>query len=94
MRNEYYSLSKLLDNWKKIIKTNNKELKIKLTSKQYYELTKLCNYLDSEDQTTLQNFILVVAFEYFINNYYYEEISDIIMDNKISFTRGDMICQP
>ena len=69
-------------------------LKIKLTSKQYYELTKLCNYLDSEDQTTLQNFILVVAFEYFINNYSYEEISDIIMDHKISFTRGDMICQP
>ena len=81
---DYYYIEQLINNWKKNIKTNNKEIKAKINSKQYYKLTELCNYLDYKDKLTLQKFILALSFEYLLENNTFEEIEDLIMDGGIS----------
>lgn len=78
-------LNNIVSEWINDIENNNKNFNVPLNSRQYYQLTELCDAI-SEDKTIfgLDTFLIALAFDYFIKNNSYDEIEAMIKEGVIS----------
>lgn len=77
-------LNFIISNWIESTENNNKNFNVTLNSRQYYQLTELCNAISDNPTIGLNTFILALAFDYLIKNNSYKEIEAMITDGAIS----------